>query len=181
MNHILWGCIKADRAYKWVIWFLAERISQEWPGIVSLCKIICLPAKLFCGDQLECGIRIIWSSLYCTILPSAAPSANSYCHHSVCLCVRLPLCLSSLLFWSSLSSPPPLPPPSSSPPQQNGHHFADDIFKCIFINAKFEGLNWQYFRVVWGNGLGGKGDKPLLEWRLTYFVYTYMQHMGAMR
>ena len=26
---------------------------------------------------------------------------------------------------------------NSSPPGQNGHHFADDIFECIFMNAKF--------------------------------------------
>ena len=25
---------------------------------------------------------------------------------------------------------------NSSPPGQNGHHFADDIFKCIFVNEK---------------------------------------------
>ena len=25
----------------------------------------------------------------------------------------------------------------SSPPGQNGHHFADDIFRCIFVNVKF--------------------------------------------
>ena len=25
----------------------------------------------------------------------------------------------------------------SSPPRQNGHHFADDIFKYIFMNEKF--------------------------------------------
>ena len=25
----------------------------------------------------------------------------------------------------------------SSPPEQNGRHFADDIFKCIFMNEKF--------------------------------------------
>ena len=25
----------------------------------------------------------------------------------------------------------------SSPPSQNGRHFADDIFKCIFMNGKF--------------------------------------------
>ena len=24
-----------------------------------------------------------------------------------------------------------------SPPGQNGHHFADDIFRCIFVNEKF--------------------------------------------
>ena len=26
---------------------------------------------------------------------------------------------------------------NSSPPGQNGHHFADDIFRCIFVNEKF--------------------------------------------
>ena len=30
---------------------------------------------------------------------------------------------------------------NSSPPGQNGHHFADDIFKCIFINEMFCILN----------------------------------------
>ena len=25
----------------------------------------------------------------------------------------------------------------SSPPGQNGRHFADDVFKCIFMNEKF--------------------------------------------
>ena len=26
---------------------------------------------------------------------------------------------------------------NSSPPEQNGHHFADDIYRCIFVNEKF--------------------------------------------
>ena len=26
---------------------------------------------------------------------------------------------------------------NSSPPRQNGRHFADNIFKCIFVNEKF--------------------------------------------
>ena len=29
---------------------------------------------------------------------------------------------------------------NSSPPGQNGSHFADDIFKCIFVNEKFHML-----------------------------------------
>ena len=41
---------------------------------------------------------------------------------------------------------------NSSPPGQNSRHFADDIFKCIFMNEKFDsnftavcsyGSNWQ--------------------------------------
>ena len=30
-----------------------------------------------------------------------------------------------------------LEPFNSSPPGQNGRHFADDSFKCIFVNEKF--------------------------------------------
>ena len=26
---------------------------------------------------------------------------------------------------------------NSSPPRQNGRHFADDIFRCIFVNEMF--------------------------------------------
>ena len=26
---------------------------------------------------------------------------------------------------------------NSSPPGQNGHHFADNIFRCIFVNENF--------------------------------------------
>ena len=26
---------------------------------------------------------------------------------------------------------------NSSPPGQNGHHFADSVFRCIFVNKKF--------------------------------------------
>ena len=26
---------------------------------------------------------------------------------------------------------------NSSAPKQNGRHFADDVFKCIFVNGKF--------------------------------------------
>ena len=27
--------------------------------------------------------------------------------------------------------------PHPHPPEKNGHHFADDIFKCNFMNEKF--------------------------------------------
>ena len=29
-----------------------------------------------------------------------------------------------------------LTPPESSPPEQNGRHFADNVFRCIFVNEK---------------------------------------------
>ena len=32
---------------------------------------------------------------------------------------------------------PNTPIVNSSPPGQNGRHFADDIFRCIFVNEKF--------------------------------------------
>ena len=37
--------------------------------------------------------------------------------------------------WSHLLTPCALINPS--PPGQNGHHFAEDIFRCIFVNEKF--------------------------------------------
>ena len=33
-------------------------------------------------------------------------------------------------------------PVNSSPPGQNGRHFADDVFRCIFLNEKFCILNF---------------------------------------
>ena len=27
---------------------------------------------------------------------------------------------------------------NSSPPEQNGRHYAEDIFRCIFVNEKFD-------------------------------------------
>ena len=34
-------------------------------------------------------------------------------------------------------------------PGQNGRHFADDIFRCIFVN--------EFFFFFWGGGGGGGG------------------------
>ena len=37
---------------------------------------------------------------------------------------------------------------NNSPPGQNGRHFADDIFRCIFVNEKFFVLikfHWSFF------------------------------------
>ena len=37
---------------------------------------------------------------------------------------------------------------NSSPPGQNGRHFADDIFKCTFVNEKFCILIWISLKFV---------------------------------
>ena len=37
----------------------------------------------------------------------------------------------------TLEAEEPEHPYNSSPPGQNGRHFADDIFRCIFMNEKF--------------------------------------------
>ena len=37
---------------------------------------------------------------------------------------------------------------NSSPPGQNGHHFADNIFKCIFMDEKFYILTWISLKFV---------------------------------
>ena len=54
---------------------------------------------------------------------------------------------------------------NSSAPEQNGRHFADDIFRWIFMNENFCILiknliefcsyesNWQYLSIGWDNGL----------------------------
>ena len=82
------------------------------------------------------------------------------------------------------SPPAPTPPP---PPGQNGHNFADDIFRCIFMNERFcilSKFNWSLFPRIqlkitqhWFiNQLSQTinywrriGDKPLSEtmWLLT--------------
>ena len=77
---------------------------------------------------------------------------------------------------------------NSSPPGQNGRHFADDIFRCIFVNEKFHILikisekfvhkgpndnNPAFVQIMTGHR---KGDKPLFEPMLTWFTDAYMQH-----
>ena len=76
---------------------------------------------------------------------------------------------------------------NSSSLGQNGHHFADDIFKCIFINEKFC-ISIQILQKFVPNGpINNKsalvqvmtwrwtGDKPLPETMLTHFIEAYMQ------
>ena len=77
---------------------------------------------------------------------------------------------------------------NSSPPEQNGRHFADDAFRCIFVNeslcisiqsslkfvpkgqidkksALVQVMAWRLF-----------GAKPLPEPMLTQFTDAYMRH-----
>ena len=69
------------------------------------------------------------------------------------------------------------------PPGQNGHHFADDIFRCIFVNEKFcilikislkfvpKGLIDNNRALVW-----------IMAWRWLrdsiHLTDAYMQHQG---
>ena len=77
---------------------------------------------------------------------------------------------------------------NSSPPQQNGHHFADDIFSCIFVNEKNcilikislkfvpEGPtdnNPAFVQIMAWRQIG---NKPLFEQVLTWFIDAYMRH-----
>ena len=82
---------------------------------------------------------------------------------------------------------------NSSPHGQNGHHFADNIFRCIFVNEticiliqislKFvpKGLidnMWALVQVVaWHLTC----HKPLPESMMTQFTDAYMRHSGEMR
>ena len=52
---------------------------------------------------------------------------SAVAHVNVILSLELPLATKWLLLNSI----------NSSPPRQNGRHFADDIFRYIFLNEKF--------------------------------------------
>ena len=77
---------------------------------------------------------------------------------------------------------------NSSPPGQNGCHFADDIFRCIFVNEKFcilikislkfipKGAIYNNPALVQIMAWRRIGDKPLSELMLTRCTDTYMRH-----
>ena len=77
---------------------------------------------------------------------------------------------------------------NSSPPGQNGRHFADGIFKCIFMNEKFCILIKISLKLVPNDLIDNKtaliqvmawrraGDKPLPEPMLMQFTDAYMRH-----
>ena len=71
---------------------------------------------------------------------------------------------------------------------QNGRHFADDIFRCIFVNEKFCILIKISLKFVPKGPICNNpalvqimacrriGDKPLSEAMLIRFTDTYMRH-----
>ena len=77
---------------------------------------------------------------------------------------------------------------NSSSPGQSGHHFADDIFKCIFLNEKFcifirislKSVPKGPFDNMWASvqvmAWRRTGDKPLPEPMLIPFTDAYMRH-----
>ena len=81
---------------------------------------------------------------------------------------------------------------NSSLPGQNGRHFADDIFKCIFLNEKLciltrtspkfvpegpvDNTSASVHVMAWRR----TGDKPLHEPMLTQFTDAYMRHSSEM-
>ena len=79
---------------------------------------------------------------------------------------------------------------NSSPPGQYGRHFADDIFRCIFMNVKFcilIKISLEFVpkvpivknqALVWIMAWCRVGDKPLSEPMLTWFTDAYMRTSG---
>ena len=77
---------------------------------------------------------------------------------------------------------------NSSPSGQNGCHFADDSFRCIFVNEKFcilikislkfvpEGPIDNNSALVQIMAWRQIGDKSLSEPMLTEFIDAYMRH-----
>ena len=80
---------------------------------------------------------------------------------------------------------------NSSTPEQNGRHFADDIFKCIFVNEKFRNSVKSLLNCILEGPIDNnpaldktmawhqKGDKPLFETMLNRFTDAYMRHIYA--
>ena len=76
----------------------------------------------------------------------------------------------------------------SSPPEQNGRHFADDTFKCIFMNENLCTLIQISLQFVPKGPIDNIpalvqvmacrlfGAKPLPEPMLTQFTEAYMRH-----
>ena len=81
---------------------------------------------------------------------------------------------------------------NSSLPGQNGRNFADDVFKCIFVNEKFcisieislkfvpQGPVDNNPALVEIMAWCRIGDKPLSEQMLTPLTDAYMRHQGEM-
>ena len=79
---------------------------------------------------------------------------------------------------------------SSYPLGQNGRHFADDIFKRIFVNEEWcilikislkfvsKGLIRNTTALIYITAWHRIADKPLSESILTQFTDTYMRHYG---
>ena len=77
---------------------------------------------------------------------------------------------------------------NSSPPCQNGRYFAENIFKCIFMNEKFcisiqislkfipRGPSDNNSALVQVMAWRRTGDKLLSEPMLTQFTDAYMRH-----
>ena len=77
---------------------------------------------------------------------------------------------------------------NTSPPGQNGRHFADGIFRCIFVNEKFCILIKISMKFVPKGPIDNNsalvkikawcemGDKPLSEPMLTRFTDAHMRH-----
>ena len=63
-------------------------------------------------------------------------------------------------------------------PRQNGRHFADDIFKCIFLNENL--LMHNNPALVQIMAWRRSGDKPLSKPMIVKFTDAYMRHSASM-
>ena len=102
----------------------------------------------------------------------------------------LSLCqqMKDLVFWLAFNTKFMPPSLNSSPPEQNGCHFAENAFRCIFVNEKFCILIKISLMFVPKCLIDNKpglakimawhqiGTKPLSEAMLTQFTDAYMWH-----
>ena len=79
-----------------------------------------------------------------------------------------------------------------TPPGQNGRHFADDIFRCIFMDEKSCILITISLKFVPNGPIDNNpalvqimawlqiGDKPLFKTIMIQFTDAYMRHLREM-
>ena len=77
-------------------------------------------------------------------------------------------------------------------PRQDGRHFADDIFKCIFLNEIYCVFIWISLKYILRSPIVimpalvqimarcRTGNKPLSEPMMAQFIDTYLHHLASM-
>ena len=110
-------------------------ISSKWRYF----RFSALDSHRGCGRVAASSEHMLWRSVWwhklTNHLKSEAPVCS--CDHDVASTNRHLVHQSGKVIISGRCASGLLTPPTNSSPGQNGRHFANDIFRCIFVNEKF--------------------------------------------